>query len=44
MKNKKEKVKDLIKVENFLDYDQPVEKEGNTFEKLMFIYSAATKE
>lgn len=44
MKNKKDKVKDLIRVENFLDYNQPVEKEGNTFEKLMFIYLSAIKE
>ena len=44
MKNRKEKVQDLIRMENFLDYNQTVEKDGNTFEKLMFIYFSAIKE
>lgn len=44
MKNKKEKTTDLIKMENFLDYNQKVEVNDKTFEKLMFIYSIAIKE
>ena len=35
---------DLIKMENFLDYNQPIKKEEKTFEKLMFIYSVAIRE
>ena len=44
MKNKKHKSKDLIMMENFLDYNKPIKKEEKTFEKLMFIYSIAIKE
>ena len=34
----------LIKMENFLDYNEPVKTGEKTFEKLMFIYSMAIKE
>lgn len=35
---------DLVKIENFLDYESTIEKEDKTFEKLMFIYSMAIRE
>lgn len=44
MKQKKTKVDDLIKVENFIDYNQTLKVEDKTFEKLMFIYSIAIRE
>ena len=44
MKKKKQEVKDLIKMENFLDYNQTLKVEDKTFEKLMFIYSIAIRE
>lgn len=45
MKQKKQKkVDNLIKVENFIDYNQTLKVEDKTFEKLMFIYSTAIKE
>ena len=44
MKQKKQKVEDLIKVENFIDYNQSLKVEDKTFEKLMFIYSIAIRE
>lgn len=44
MKQKKQKVGDLIKVENFIDYNQSLKVEDKTFEKLMFIYSIAIRE
>ena len=34
----------LIKIENFLDYNKKIETEDKTFEKLMFIYKMAIKE
>lgn len=44
MKDKKAEVTDLIRMENFLDYNKEVKKEDKTFEKLMFIYSIAIRE
>lgn len=44
MKDKKAEVTDLIRMENFLDYNKEVQKEDKTFEKLMFIYSIAIRE
>lgn len=41
---KKNKQLDLVKVENFLHYDEKVETKGNTFQKLMFIYTMGIKE
>lgn len=41
MKNKKQ---DLIKIENFLNYEDKIEVKDKTFEKLMFIYSIAIRE
>jgi putative GTP pyrophosphokinase len=38
------KVTDLIKIKNFIDYDKKVQKNDKKFEKLMFIYKMATKE
>ncbi len=42
MKTKKRS--NLIKVENFIDYKQELKIEDETFQKLMFIYSAAIRE
>lgn len=44
MKKKKEKANHLIKVENFIDYNQTLKIEDETFQKLMFIYSIAIRE
>ena len=44
MKKKKEKVDDLIKIENFMDYNQTLKIEDKPFQKLMFIYSIAVRE
>lgn len=41
---KKNKEVNLIKVENFLNYQEKVETKGNTFQKLMIIYKMAIKE
>lgn len=44
MKNKIQETTGLIKLENFLDYNQKVKKSDKTFEKLMLIYSMAIRE
>ncbi len=44
MKPKKQKVDDLINVENFIDYNQTLKMGDKTFKKLMFIYSLAIRE
>lgn len=44
MKQTKQKTRNLVKMENFLDYNQSLKKEDNTFKKLMFIYASAMKE
>ena len=44
MKQKKQKVENLIKVENFIDYNQTLKIKDKTFEKLMFIYTIAIRE
>ena len=44
MKKKKQEAKDLIKIGNFLDYNQTLKAEEKTFEKLMFIYQIAIRE
>lgn len=43
-KTKNEKIKDLIRVENFIDYDKGIEVEKETFKKVMFFYSIAIQE
>ena len=44
MKKKKQGINELIKIENFLDYNATLNVEEKTFEKLMFIYSIAIRE
>lgn len=44
MKPKKKKVNELIKIENFINYNQVIKIEDETFRKLMFIYSVAIRE
>lgn len=44
MKTKKRKTNHLIKVENFIDYNQNLKIEDKTFQKVMFIYSTAIQE
>ncbi len=44
MKQKKKKENNLIKVENFMDYNHTLKVEEKTFQKLMFIYSIAIRE
>lgn len=44
MKSKKKKGNDLIKIENYMDYNQTLNTEEETFQKLMFIYSVALRE
>lgn len=44
MKQKKIKANNLIKIENFIDYNQVLKVEDETFQKLMFIYSLAIRE
>lgn len=44
MKTKKRKTNELIKVENFIDYNQNLKCDEKTFQKLMFIYSMAMEE
>lgn len=44
MKHKKQKANNLIKIENFIDYNQTLKVEDKTFKKLMFIYSIAIRE
>ena len=34
----------LVKIENFLEYKEPITVKDETFEKLMFIYSIAIRE
>lgn len=41
---KKQKVNELIKIENFLDYNEKLKVEEKTFDKLMFIYGTAIRE
>ena len=43
-KRQKKKVDSLIKIDNFLDYNQAVQIEDKTFKKLMFIYRIAIRE
>ena len=43
-KNKKEEVTNLARVNNFIDYNKKLELNDKTFEKLMYIYTAAIKE
>ena len=44
MKSKKKKENQLIKIENFIDFNQAIEPEEETFQKLMFIYAMAIKQ
>ena len=41
---KRTKQLELVKVENFLQYNGKVEEKENTFQKLMHIYQMATKD
>jgi len=42
--NRKKETTELIKMENFLDYNKTIKKSDNTFEKLMLIYSMGIRE
>lgn len=44
MKKKKKEEAHLVKIENFLEYKEPITVKDETFEKLMFIYSIAIRE
>ena len=44
MKKIKQESKDLVNLKNFLNYNQKIEKEEKTFQKLMIIYQMAIKE
>ena len=44
MKKKKKEEAHLVKIENFLEYKEPITVKDKTFEKLMFIYSIAIRE
>lgn len=44
MKDKEGKANNLIKIENFIDYNQTLKVKDETFKKLMFIYSIAIRE
>lgn len=44
MKGKKQESTDLVNLKNFLNYNQKIKKEDQTFRKLMFIYEMAIKE
>lgn len=44
MKYKEGKANNLIKIENFIDYNQTLKVKDETFKKLMFIYSIAIRE
>lgn len=44
MKSKKKKENNLIKIENFMDYNHTLNTDDETFQKLMFIYSVAIRE
>ena len=44
MKRHKKGDMQLVKIENFLEYKEPITVKDRTFEKLMFIYSTAIKE
>lgn len=44
MKQKKKEADALIKIENFIDYNEKLKVEDKTFEKLMFIYTIAIRE
>ena len=44
MKNKNVKSQELIKLENFIDYNKDVKEEETAFKKLMFVYSLAIRE
>lgn len=44
MKQKKKEKNNLIKIENFMEYNQTLKIEEKIFEKLMFIYAVAIRE
>lgn len=44
MKKYKKEDMHLVKIENFLEYKEPITVKDKTFEKLMFIYSIAIRE
>ena len=44
MKKKNQIETNLVKMENFLDYEKNIEVDNETFKKLMLIYSFAIKE
>ena len=44
MKDKKQESRNLVEMKNFLDYNKKINKEDNTFQKLMVIYKMAIKE
>lgn len=44
MKREKNPINNLIKIENFINFNQNIETTDKTFEKLMFMYSIAIRE
>jgi putative GTP pyrophosphokinase len=44
VKQKNQKADNLIKIENFMDYNKTLKVDDKAFEKLMFIYSIAIRE
>ena len=44
MKDKKQESRNLVEMKNFLDYNKKINKEDNTFQKLMVLYKMAIKE
>ena len=41
---RKQEINDLVKVDNFIDFNKNIKTNDKTFEKLMFIYKVAIKE
>lgn len=44
MKKEKHPINSLVKIENFINFNQNIETKDKTFEKLMFMYSIAIRE
>ncbi len=44
MENQKQEITDLVNLKNFVDYNQKIQENDETFQKVMFIYKMALKE
>ena len=44
MKNNEQEITDLVDLKNFVDYNQEIKENGETFQKVMCIYKMALKE